>query len=128
MHIGVNRFPLDANGSFGETCVISELEKADIKPSAWRKAAECSPLAEKCKGKVRDMIDWELGYINTKHPDFVDFKKPAALSNDSIPRNQPGKCRNFVRSMCCFHKVTEFHLQNKEQQRHTKNNFNTFDK
>ena len=30
MHIGVNRFPLDANGSFGETCVISELEKADI--------------------------------------------------------------------------------------------------
>ena len=30
MHIGVNRFPLDAKGSFGETCVISELDKADI--------------------------------------------------------------------------------------------------
>ena len=42
-------------------------------------AAECKPLAERCKGKVRDMIDWELGYINTKHPDFVDFKEVASM-------------------------------------------------
>ncbi|MEC9260349.1 MAG: FIST N-terminal domain-containing protein [Pseudomonadota bacterium] len=30
MHISVNRFPLDANGTYGETSAISDLEKADI--------------------------------------------------------------------------------------------------
>ena len=30
MHISVNRFPLDANGTYGETSALSDLEQADI--------------------------------------------------------------------------------------------------
>lgn len=33
------------------------------------------PLIESCRCKVKDMIDFELAFINTEHPDFKDLKK-----------------------------------------------------
>ena len=95
---------------YEELCAIAARGGAELDSLARRPRLRARVLAtvtellrsklEPCQRKVRDQIDAELAYINTRHPDFVtsrDAVSAAARENVRCSLSLPLSSRMFSR-------------------------------